>query len=438
MTETPLEQLVDERAFAGTLQRNSEAFFRLSNTLLGRAAERWNKRHFFQLINEAEALESFLDDFGARTNREYSFFTELVASLRGFAHAAYSGCHLEARLESYGIADHLGDDGAGAVLGSLQSVRAFLSSTVHNMLDALRSEANRLGLEITPESFPEASLMPLVARERLPRNVGDEEINEEEKKIAEVASKFLLACEMIEGTGVRQIEDPEERRKLLGRVCTEERARVYKATVHNLQSTYDTYVKSTVLETRDPRLGRLRGFASATLHVLEMVTQLTHFYERHEADIRSEAAKQRIAELVDRSRVQHHILNDLMFLAVRLMRQGRSLAEELLPSYTNAQVLEVQLADDLMLHARPAALIVSIVNNYGTPVEMEVAGKRCNAASILELLVTVGSNPDARKFVFQGDENPLRDIALLFQHGLGERGLENLPAELGYLREGQG
>ena len=37
-------------------------------------------------------------------------------------------------------------------------------------------------------------------------------------------------------------------------------------------------------------------------------------------------------------------------------------------------------------------------------------------------------------YVFRGDENPLRDIGVLFKNGLGERGLEGLPERLGYLR----
>jgi len=97
-------------------------------------------------------------------------------------------------------------------------------------------------------------------------------------------------------------------------------------------------------------------------------------------------------------------------------------------------VLEVELGQDVLIHARPAALIVGIVNQYGTPVTMELAGGSCNAASILELLLAVGSNPDEKRFVFRGDANPLRDIGLLFRHGLGEDGLGSLPSELGYLR----
>jgi len=88
-----------------------------------------------------------------------------------------------------------------------------------------------------------------------------------------------------------------------------------------------------------------------------------------------------------------------------------------------------------VLHARPAALIVGIVSRYGTPVELEVKGQNCNAGSILELLVTVGSHPDEKEFTFRGDATPLRDIALLFQYGLGEEGVDALPDELSYLRK---
>ena len=66
--------------------------------------------------------------------------------------------------------------------------------------------------------------------------------------------------------------------------------------------------------------------------------------------------------------------------------------------------------------------------------ELEVGGRVFNAASILDMMVTVGSNPDARRLLFRGDENPLRDIDMLFRSGLGEEGLDKLPPALAYLR----
>ena len=434
MTEISFEEVIDERKFAGILQSSCEVYFRLANTLCARAEQGWNRKHYFQLYNETDALESFLDDYGARVNRTYNTFRELVASLRGFAQAGHSITHLSSRLGSYGLLGRLGVDQAEDFQASIRCTGAFIRQSVVEMLRATFEAADELGMEVTPLVFPEQNFAPVHARQRLPRNINEEEARDERQKIAEIASKYLQACDVIGDLHVRRLEDQAERAQYLTDVCTEEQARVYEATVHNLQSSYDTYLKNTTLEAQDERLPQLRGHVSAALHTLQTVTHLTHFHERHENDIRSEGAQRCISSIVDRSEVQEMVLNHLLYWAARILDQGRRLAIQVLPEYTNAQELEVELRGNVVLHARPAALIVGIVNHYGTPVEMEVANKRCNAASILELLVTVGSNPDEKSFVFRGDENPLRDIGLLFQCGLGEDGIDNLPSDLSYLR----
>jgi len=434
MTEISFEEVVDERKFAGILQTSCEVYFRLANTLCERAEQGWNRKHYFQLYNETDALESFLDDYGARVNRTYSTFRELVASLRGFAQAGHSITHLSSRLDSYGLLGRLEEDQAEDLQASIRCVGAFIRRSVVEMLGETFRAADELGMEVTPLTFPEQNFAPVYARQRLPRNIDEEEARDERQKIAEIASKYLQACDVTSDLHVRRIADQLERAQYLADVCSEEQARVYEATVHNLQSSYDTYLKNTTLETQDDRLPQLRGHISVSLHMLQTVTHLTHFYERHENDIRSEGAQRRISSIVDRSEVQGMVLNHLLYWAERILDQGRRLAIQVLPEYTNAQELEVELHGNIVLHARPAALIVGIVNHYGTPVEMEIANKRCNAASILELLVTVGSHPNEKNFVFRGDENPLRDIGMLFQYGLGEDGIENLPSDLSYLR----
>jgi phosphotransferase system HPr-like phosphotransfer protein len=434
--ENPLEEVIQERAFGGLLQGRSNDFFRLSNTLLQRVGGEWSKKHFWQLVSEAEELESFLDDHGARYNKTYSSFRELTASLRWFALSGFSLGHLRGRLGSYGVALALGQKDLSDLETSLASARNFIRSSSVVLLQAIRSEADRLGLEVTPETVTEGNLNSSLVRQMLPRNVGQQEPVDEEQKIAEVASKFLAACSMFQVLGIKRIASPAQRREFLVQVCSEEQARVYEATVHNLQSAYDTHIKNTVLEGRDSRLAQLRGHVSCALHLLESVTFLTHFVERHESGVRSEAAEALITRVVDRASVQDVVLNVLLYWAERIVQAGRLLAEELLPSYTNVQELAVTLPEDLKLHARPAALIVAVVNHYGTPVELELEGATCNAASILELLVTIGSNPEARRFVFRGDENPLQDLRLLFESGLGENGMDSLPDALVYLRGG--
>jgi hypothetical protein len=431
MSETPLEEIISEKAFAAELGERAAGFFAMAGALLART-DGWDRGAFFQLTSEADGLEAQLDDHGARYNRNFSFLRELVASLRGFSQAGFSMAHLVRRLPTYGVG--LAPREREQAQQDVEGSRAFMEQTARGLLKALRKEAAALGVPLPAEAPSESVHADAGPRRMLPRNMGQEDLLDDEQKVAEVASKYLQACAMLEETGIHRILDEQEREQWLARHCSEVQARVYEATVHNLQSTYDTHVKNSPAEAADPRLSKLRGHLSAALHLLEAVTHMAHFVERHESGQGNELLEARIGSVVKRSEVREQTLNHLLHWAAVILKRGRPLAEDLLPSYTNLQVLEVELPPTVSMHARPAALIVSIVNHFGTPVEMEVDGARCNAASILELLVAVGSHPNARNYVFHGDIKPLTDIKLLFEHAVGENGMERLPPQLSYLR----
>jgi len=267
VSEVAYEKLIDETRFVRLLQAHSQAFFRLTNLLSAQSARAWNKRHYYQLINEADALESVLDDYGARYNRTYAFFTELVASIRWFAHTGYSIAHMLGRLDSYRgeeNPDPLWDEACVDIARGLETIQ-FCSS---KLVEAIRNEARQVGLEKAEGSFPEDDFLPVLARKRLPRNVGQSDLLHEQQKIAEVVTKYLQARELLNEAGVRRITEEEELHTVFAKACSEEHARVYEATVHNLQSTYDTHVQNTVMEAQDPRLSRLRGYISPSLHLL--------------------------------------------------------------------------------------------------------------------------------------------------------------------------
>ncbi|QDU70114.1 HPr family phosphocarrier protein [Engelhardtia mirabilis] len=431
--EAPIEQVIEEARFAELLQVQSEPFFRLLNTVEGAGASGWTKARAFQLLHEAQVLESFLDDHGARTNRRFADLTELVAAIRGFSLTGHSLLHLQGRLDSYGIRDWIEESTHERLAGRLSRATTFVGEALAMLVEAVRSEGHTAGIEPSTGSLAADFVGHPTSRVRLPHNVGQDELSDEEQRIAEVASKFGQAAQMLGELGIQPISEPRVRQEFLARHCTEAQARVYEATVHNLQSTYDTYVKNTVLEANDRRLVALRGYTSISLHLLEAVTHLTHFHERHENDLRCESTRRLLAQVVDPVQVQATILNDLLVGAADVLEAGRPIAIAVLSDYTRIRELEVELPDGVQLHARPVALIVSVVNHHGTPVELEVGPRRCNASSILEVLMAVGSAPDVGVFIFRGDERPLRDIALLFGAGLGE-GARELPEGLAYLR----
>ena len=433
MRDTSIDEVVSEEAFAVLLSGPAEMFLRLANRLVSIPDEGWTRRHYFQLVTEAEATESFLDDHGARRNQSYHELRELVASVRGLSGVGFSLCHLKGRVAGYGTALDVQPELSTKFTAALEQATSFARDSLRALLSEVRETCTRLGVTIPTESFPEERYSSEHSRRHLPHNLGEEVLDEDQQKIAEVATKYLEICHLMDRIALPKSSSAADREKWFAANCTEERARVYEATVHNLQSAYDTYIKGTGLERNDPRLPALRGHVSAAFHLLEAVTQLVHFVERHEGQ-REGGLGARVERLVDRARARVVTLDVLLSWAGRFIQLGRPIAEELLPSYTNVQELEVQLPDGVMLHARPASLIVGIVNHHGTPVEMYVEGRKCNAGSILDLMVTVGTHPDARRFVFSGDENPLRDVRILFESGLGENGVDQLPPDLDYLR----
>ncbi len=433
MRKLSQEDVMTEDAFSQLIGERAEMFFRLAYTLVEHANSSWGRRHYFQLIVEADTAEAFFDDHGARYNRTFRRLVELTASARGFAIAGLRIAHLRSRVDSYVEKLLFSVEELDGLKVSIRRASELVQRGSVAFLGAAIQEAQERGATLSRESFPASRYESDPVRRALPRDVDQKDLQDEEQKVAEVASKFLQSCEMLDRMGVRRMSDADACDKFLSSACSEEAARVYQATVHNLQSAYDTYIGNTVIEAGDERLPKLRGHASGALHFLEAVTALVHFVERHEGS-RSQKQHQSISSLVQRDEVRSVTLNDLLYWANEFMQKGRGLAEDLLPTYTNVQELHVRIPDEVMLHARPASLIVGIVSRYGTPVEMQVGKDSCNAGSMLSLMVLIGSNASAREFVFRGDEKPLRDISRLFECGLGEGGMDTLPAELDYLR----
>jgi phosphotransferase system HPr (HPr) family protein len=179
----------------------------------------------------------------------------------------------------------------------------------------------------------------------------------------------------------------------------------------------------------------MRGHASAALHLLEIGTELIHFYVRHENDVRSEQVRARMADLINKDEVLDRAVNYALHFATRFFLAGRPFADEALAAFLHQQELRVSIPEDGALHARPISLIVKIVNRYETHVEMELDGETCSASSIMELIMVAGNKPHARELIFRGDAHPLADLALLFENGLGENGLDRLPEALRYLKQ---
>ncbi len=431
--ERSRESIILEEEFAKLVEDRGREFLRVQAAMSRRDPRDWVKRQLAELVERSHEFETFLDDFDARNNKTFCFLAELVASVRGFGTVASTLRHLVSRFPRYNVAFESPD--AAAFLAETERTSRFVGRAIVALLRAVAHECEVLKIASPAvESRGDSAIHGETPRKVLPHNIDEEDIHGEDQKICEVATKFVRAFDQLAWAGEKQIEGVDPLRRTISERFDEERARHYESLVHSIQSKYDTYVKGTSIEARNASLPRLRGHASTALHLLQIATHLVHFYERHENDIRFEAAKARIATLVDKGEVLDRTVNYCLYFAGRVMGAGKRFAGEALSSFLTVRRLEVELPTGTTLHARPISLIVKVVQHYGTHVELEIDGESCSANSIMQMIMLVGNHASTRRFVFRGDARPLGDLKLLFDNNLGESGTAALPSALAYLK----
>lgn len=378
-----------------------------------------------RLGNAADLLETFLDDFGARENRTFVTFGELVASIRGLCRVRGVALYLLSRLPRYQTnrePDELMED--------LRAADEGLGRGLSSLCQGLLEEAKAHGFSWVPGPMPAGD--PPGARRLLPRNLDADTAEDERQHIAELGSRFTAVLKASRQLDLSHRREAGELASFVAMHATEERCRWYESAVHNIQSMYDTYVLRTAVEAEHPWLRNLRGHVSVARHLLEMATGLVHFYERHENDLRHEAARERISDLVSKDQVLDIAVNTCLREAYLYVEACSEVAERIIETFASKQTVELQMPEDVSLHARPLALIVQIARHYRTPLEISLEGESCSALSLMGLIMLAGRHPKPSSILACGDTRALDDLKLLFEDGLGERG--TLPDALAYLR----
>lgn len=378
------------------------------------------------LSDAAHALETFLDDHGARQNQTFVTFGELVASMRGLARVKSRLLHLRHRLPRYPTLQ-----GSGDLPAELVKAARILDECLCSLASGLIEEAVSLGVEWRGAlpAIPEPAVRP----RQLPRNLGVDVAGDEHQHIAEIGGRLASVLEASRGLDLERVRPVAELASYAAERATEDRCRWYESAVHNIQSMYDTHVGGTSIEEREPWLTQVRGHASISFHLLEMATELAHFYERHENELRHESAKEAIASLVSKQRILDVAVNTCLRQAYLFIESGSTLIDQILTTFVSRRSETLALPDGVTLHARPLALIVQVARHYASPMEIIIGEERCSASSLMGLIMLAGKYPKARSLSVTGDARALSDLVTLFRSGLGEMG-SAIPAELDYLK----
>ncbi len=397
----------------------------------------FTKKLYSKLVSESQLLEDFLDYHGAKNNNQWYYYRELAAAVRHLSLASYSQKHIQNRMAFYDLGDTRDFENAGRL------TMIFLTRCMMKLAPAILEEAKRLKIRMPAKGFEHADFPGITTPEMLDYNIDDENRDQQKENVVKIASEFLSIADNFDQLSFFEPCDLDEIMAVVPNKVNEVEIRRFEMLVHNLQSSFDTYVIHGGYLFGNRKLKQLRGYFSCVFHLLQIIGRLLHFYERHlyEAGYKNiyKKVQQRLAEMVDPEILLDRTINYGLYYVCHYLNTGKNLAREILNENIERGSIKVGIPVKLGFHSRPSLLVAKIVQHYGGQVELCVGEDRFDASSVLDIQWAGGKicKENVKEVVFEGDSRALADIEILASVNYGEdtmgKGIP-LPKELAYLK----
>jgi phosphotransferase system HPr-like phosphotransfer protein len=397
----------------------------------------FTQKLYVTLISSSMLLEDFLDFHGAKNNKDWYFYRELVAAVRHISLAANFQKHILNRLVYYELPDNEEFREEG------EQTLDFLNHTLIKMGPVIRREAARLRIALPREHLTAAEFPSLISGQPLDYDIDDVDKDQQKENIVKIASEFLNITESFDNFKFYEKYAYPDMLKIVPKQINEVEIRRYEMLVHNLQSSFDTYVIHGGFMFGNRQLKQMRGFFSVVFHLLQMVGRLLHFYERHLYDAGYKnvykKVQERLAELINTEMLLDRTINYGLFYTCHYLTTGKERAQQILNQNIERSSIRVGVPQKLGFHARPSLLVAKIVQHYGGQVELIVGEDRFDASSVLDIQWAGGKiqKENLSEVLFEGDSRTLRDIKILAGVNYGEDSMGKgvpLPSELAYLK----
>jgi len=398
------------------------------------------KKLYSKLITSSHLLEDFLDFHGAKNNREWVFYRELTAAVRHLCLAGYSQKHIYNRIGFYEFEKE--DD--TFVLESRDTL-LMIQGSLQLAAPVILQEAVKLGIEIPAMGYDPGYFPGIATGEQLEHNIDDQESRQvqQQKNLTIIASDFLALVDRFEQFAFYERYPSSQIRKIVPDKINEVEIRRFEMLLHNLQSSFDSYVIHGGFFHGNRKLKQLRSHFSIVFHILQVMGRLLHFYERHLYDVEYKdvykSVSEALTELIDPDVLLDRAVNYCLFYAWQFLSAGKRLASDVLNENIDRDSIIVGIPQERGFHSRPSLLVAKIVQYYGGEVELLVGADRFDASSVLDIQWAGGKikKEEVEQVVFEGDTRALADIKILASVNYGEDHIGKgvpLPKELSYLR----
>lgn len=396
------------------------------------------KKLYSKLITASHLLEDFLDFHGAKNNREWVFYRELSAAMRHLALAGYSQKHILNRIGFYELKD------TGKFKLESADTLLMIQDSLKLAAPIILAEAGKLGIEIPAIGYDIRFFPEIVTGEQLEHDIDDlEDRDRQQQNLTSIASDFLELIKTFEPLSFYERHTSQAIRELVPSKVNEVGIRRFEMLLHNLQSSFDSYVIHGGFFHGNRRLKELRSHFSIVFHILQVMGRLLHFYERHLHDVEYKdmykSVSESLADIIDPDLLLDRAVNYGLFYAWQFLSSGREITQDVLNQYIDRSSIVVGIPKERGFHSRPSLLVAKIVQHYGGEVTM-VVGEDCfDASSVLDIQWAGGKikKEDVEEVEFRGDSRALADLKVLARVNYGEDSMGKgvpLPPELSYLR----
>ena len=399
----------------------------------------FTKKLFSKLITTSHILEDFLDLHGAKKNKEWYFYRELSATIRHLSLACYAQKHILSRFKYVSFKADKYDTFRLEATDTLKIIQASIKLAAPVILD----EARRLNIKI-PETGYNLSYFPgSSATQLLDDNIeAVHSKTEQRENLTRISSKFLEVVKEFDQFAFYERYDLEKIKTLVPAKINEVKIRRYEMLIHNIQSSFDSYVINAYPSEND-NPNKLRSHFSIVFHILQLMGRLLHYYERHLCDVAGSADAHRkvrdsLTKIIDPDVLLNRAVNFCLYYAWKILSSGKDLASLILNENMETALIEVGIPKDRGFHSRPSLLVAKIVQHYGGEVKMLVNNDIFDAASVLDIQWAGGKikKEEVERVKFKGDIRALNDLKILAGVNYGEdhmgKGIP-LPKELSYL-----
>ncbi len=330
-----------------------------------------------EINSHASILLELFDAYGARNNAVWYPFRHLLSAAKLFSRVGYSLRHIRHWLPMYRLLESEGD-----IRRDTKEALAFTSDILRAVAAQLARKSVECGLTLpapAEEKFDET-----LPKGRLPDDRPRREAGQADEIIAHLATEFLNLASESEILHIFNKLKPDDYGGCIPDPLNEETIRLLEHKFHSMQALYDTYVSDTETESLDTDLLYLRGHISIIFHLLEVATELTHYYERH---LRANADD---THAFSKPIVEPRLLLDLLVEypignASRYLDGAVALCQQMLRRYAEIGQITVPVPKYRGFHVRPSTLVAKICHHYGSEVKMDLGGEVYDASFPLDL-----------------------------------------------------